>query len=232
MGQKAKIDSGQRAGVPIDVAEKPKAVKRENRELRQAKEILRRASVHSVTAKLHRREAALCPGSRQPPAAGPRARLMSPSCSTHSSSPCTIDGRSISAGLCTRATDVANTSGSKKPSAWLRPVSSFCRSVGIPTTMPRRNHRRPLQGRGDPLARTMAQLRGYGMGGLVQQPEVLGAYRQHPASRGRATLPPHAGAIRHGVNLNQTASGNPGTVQSAPILIEKRTQHSPSCSML
>ena len=41
--KKAEVDSGQRAGVPTDMAEKLKALERENRELRQANEILRKA---------------------------------------------------------------------------------------------------------------------------------------------------------------------------------------------
>ena len=39
-------DSGVRAGVPTDVATKLKALERENRELRQANEILRKASAY------------------------------------------------------------------------------------------------------------------------------------------------------------------------------------------
>ncbi|MDV3249709.1 IS3 family transposase [Devosia sp. BK] len=42
--KKAEVDSGKRAGVATDVAEKLKALERENRELRQANEILRKAS--------------------------------------------------------------------------------------------------------------------------------------------------------------------------------------------
>jgi transposase-like protein len=52
---KAEIDSGQRAGVPTDMAEKLKALERENRELRQANEILRKASAYFATAELDRR---------------------------------------------------------------------------------------------------------------------------------------------------------------------------------
>ena len=44
--RKAEVDSGKRAGVPTDMAEKLKALERENRELRQANEILRKASAH------------------------------------------------------------------------------------------------------------------------------------------------------------------------------------------
>lgn len=44
--KKADIDSGKRAGIPPDMAEKMKALERENRELRQANEILRKASAY------------------------------------------------------------------------------------------------------------------------------------------------------------------------------------------
>ena len=36
--KKAEVDAGQRAGIPSDVAERVKALERENRELRQANE--------------------------------------------------------------------------------------------------------------------------------------------------------------------------------------------------
>ena len=52
--KKAEIDSGKRAGVPTDVAEKLKALERENRELRQANEILRKASAYFAQAELDR----------------------------------------------------------------------------------------------------------------------------------------------------------------------------------
>jgi transposase len=44
--KKAEVDSGKRAGVQSDVAERVKALERENRELRQANEILRKASAY------------------------------------------------------------------------------------------------------------------------------------------------------------------------------------------
>jgi transposase-like protein len=44
--KKAKRDSGGRAGVPTDLASKLKSLKRENSELRQANEILRKASAY------------------------------------------------------------------------------------------------------------------------------------------------------------------------------------------
>ncbi len=53
--KKAERDSGVRAGVPADVATKLKALERENRELRQANEILRKASAYFAQAELDRR---------------------------------------------------------------------------------------------------------------------------------------------------------------------------------
>jgi transposase len=53
--KKAEIASGTRAGVPGDVAERLKALERENRELRQANEILRKASAYFAMAELDRR---------------------------------------------------------------------------------------------------------------------------------------------------------------------------------
>jgi transposase-like protein len=53
--KKAEVDRGQRAGVPTDMADKLKALERENRELRQANEILRKASAYFATAELDRR---------------------------------------------------------------------------------------------------------------------------------------------------------------------------------
>ncbi|WP_395517195.1 IS3 family transposase [Pseudorhizobium flavum] len=53
--KKAEVNSGKRAGLPSDVAEKMKALERENRELRQANEILRKASAY------------FCPGGARPP---------------------------------------------------------------------------------------------------------------------------------------------------------------------
>ena len=52
--KKAEVDSGKRAGVPSDVAERVKALERENRELRQANEILRKASAYFAQAELDR----------------------------------------------------------------------------------------------------------------------------------------------------------------------------------
>jgi transposase len=52
--KKVEVDSGKRAGVPTDVAEKLKALERENRELRQANEILRKASAYFAQAELDR----------------------------------------------------------------------------------------------------------------------------------------------------------------------------------
>jgi transposase-like protein len=51
----AEIDSGKRSGVPSDVSDRLKALERENRELRQANEILRKASAYFAQAELDRR---------------------------------------------------------------------------------------------------------------------------------------------------------------------------------
>jgi transposase len=52
--KRSEVDGGKRAGVPSDVAEKLKALERENRELRQANEILRKASAYFAQAELDR----------------------------------------------------------------------------------------------------------------------------------------------------------------------------------
>jgi transposase len=52
--KKTEVDSGKRAGLPSDAAEKMKALERENRELRQANEILRKASAYFAMAELDR----------------------------------------------------------------------------------------------------------------------------------------------------------------------------------
>ena len=53
--KRSEVNSGIRAGVPSEVAEKIKALERENRELRQANEILRKASAYFAVAELDRR---------------------------------------------------------------------------------------------------------------------------------------------------------------------------------
>ena len=50
--KKAEIDSGRRGGVPTELAEKMKALEREYQELRQANEILRKASAYFAQAEL------------------------------------------------------------------------------------------------------------------------------------------------------------------------------------
>lgn len=52
--KKTEVNSGRRAGVLTDVAHKLKALERENRELRQANEILRKASAYFAQAELDR----------------------------------------------------------------------------------------------------------------------------------------------------------------------------------
>ena len=56
--KRSEVDRGVRAGVPTDVAEKMKGLERENRELRQANEILRKASAYFAVAELDRRSKA------------------------------------------------------------------------------------------------------------------------------------------------------------------------------
>ena len=53
--KKAEVDSGKRAGVSSEMADRMKALERENRELRQANEILRKASAYIAMAELDRR---------------------------------------------------------------------------------------------------------------------------------------------------------------------------------
>lgn len=53
--KKAEVNSGKRAGVSSEMAERMKALERENRELRQANEILRKASAYFAMAELDRR---------------------------------------------------------------------------------------------------------------------------------------------------------------------------------
>lgn len=50
--KKSEVDAGKRAGVPTDLAAKLKALERENRELRQANEILRKVSAYFAQAEL------------------------------------------------------------------------------------------------------------------------------------------------------------------------------------
>ena len=52
--KRTEVDGGKRAGVTSDMAEKMKALERENRELRQANEILRKASAYFAQAELDR----------------------------------------------------------------------------------------------------------------------------------------------------------------------------------
>ncbi len=52
--KKAEVDTGRRAGISTEMAEKLKSLERENRELRQANEILRKASAYFAQAELDR----------------------------------------------------------------------------------------------------------------------------------------------------------------------------------
>jgi transposase-like protein len=53
--KKVEVDTGRRVGVTTDTATRLKALERENRELRQANEILRKASAYFAQAELDRR---------------------------------------------------------------------------------------------------------------------------------------------------------------------------------
>ena len=53
--KKSDFDSGRKPGVTSAERERLKALERENRELRQANEILRKASAYFAQAELHRR---------------------------------------------------------------------------------------------------------------------------------------------------------------------------------
>ena len=126
----------------------------------------------------------------------------------------------------TTPTGACNTCRSSIPSSWLRQGSSrrsecwrFIRQRA------RRNDQRPLQGRGYPSTRTMAQLRSRGvrhdrMGRLVQPPASSGAHREQflPPRPNNATTPcwthqkwPH--------NLNQTVPGNPEEIQNLLMIV-------------
>ena len=50
----SEVESRKRTGLPSDAAQKMKALERQNRELRQANEILRRASAHFAISELDR----------------------------------------------------------------------------------------------------------------------------------------------------------------------------------
>ncbi len=52
--KKVEVDSGKRAGVPTEMVNRLKSLERENRELRQANEILRKASAYFAQAELDR----------------------------------------------------------------------------------------------------------------------------------------------------------------------------------
>ena len=53
--RKAEVDSGKRPGVSSEMSDRMKALERENRELRQTNEILRKASAYFAMAELDRR---------------------------------------------------------------------------------------------------------------------------------------------------------------------------------
>ncbi len=66
--KKAEVDSGKRAGVTTEMTERLKALERENRELRQANEILRKASAYFAPSR--RMHAFACQAARRSSTAG------------------------------------------------------------------------------------------------------------------------------------------------------------------
>ena len=52
--KRAEVDRGERTGITTEIADRLKALERENRELRQANEILRKASAYFAQAELDR----------------------------------------------------------------------------------------------------------------------------------------------------------------------------------
>ena len=50
--KKVEVDTGQRGGITTEMAEKMKALERENGELKQANEVLRKASAYFAQAEL------------------------------------------------------------------------------------------------------------------------------------------------------------------------------------
>ena len=104
----------------------------------------------------------------------------------------------------TTAIGAPSTFRSATPSASPRPASSLRSAASAtPTTTPSPKRHRPLQGRGHPSARPLAQLRGRRVrhprvGGLVQQSPAAGAHRLHAAGRSRGTLLRHAERHSHG----------------------------------
>ena len=53
--KRSEVGTGRRAGIPTELPDRLKALERENRELRQANEILRKASAYFAMAELDRR---------------------------------------------------------------------------------------------------------------------------------------------------------------------------------
>ena len=103
----------------------------------------------------------------------------------------------------------------------LRPLADLIRDVVIAsdrihaddTPIHHRNGDRPVQDRGHPPSRPVAQNRGRRvryprMGGLVQSPAHTRAHRQHPTRRGRGPLLRRTGdPCRGGVGLKRRSQG-------------------------
>lgn len=122
-----------------------------------------------------------------------RSALKWASAVTRWSRPCTSDGPSIAVASCIIPTGVRKTDSTGRRNTQRLEVVTMAR---------RRDDQRPLRGGTHSPARTLAELRGgrvrhADLRRLVQPSPAAGAYRQHPAGRGRVTLLRHAGRASH-----------------------------------
>jgi hypothetical protein len=136
-------------------------------------------------------------------AGGCRAQHGRTSYSTRSSRRCVIAARSAKAAWCTTAIAACNTSRSATPSACSKLASSLRQRRRQLRQRARRNHQRPVQDRGNPPARPVAQCRDGGvryprMGRLVQQSSLARTDRKYPSGRSRSALLCPSRRARHG----------------------------------
>jgi hypothetical protein len=117
------------------------------------------------------------------------------------------------------------------------PMSSCTQLTAMPPVTARwalrhrdgRVDHRPVQDRGDPLPRTMAQSRRGrdgppGAGRLVEQPPPLRGPGRHPTGRGRIGLLRHHDAVRQPSNGRTNPPLNSGRFNS---VLEVRSRHGP-----
>ncbi len=91
--QKAEVDSGKRAGIPTEMAQRMKALERENRELRQAKEVFRKGEGLAVGSRAGPHPSRSLPPPGRSSAGAPALQLMRVSCSMPWNRPCMIGAR-------------------------------------------------------------------------------------------------------------------------------------------